>query len=104
MRLDDINLLDRDVFASGVPHEWFTYLRAHHPVFRHPEPNGPGFWVFSKHADVRAVSRDPATYSSDQDRGGVTPLEEPETPDAIAGFKILLAMDPPEGRHHDRVA
>ena len=23
MRLDDINLLDRDVFANGVPHEWF---------------------------------------------------------------------------------
>jgi cholest-4-en-3-one 26-monooxygenase len=96
MRLDDINLLDRDVFANGVPHEWFTYLRAHHPVFHHPEPNGPGFWVFSKHADVRAVSRDPATYSSDQDRGGVTPLEEPETPRANPGAKVLIAMDPPE--------
>jgi len=96
MRLDDINLLDRDVFANGVPHEWFTYLRAHHPVFRHPEPHGPGFWVLSKHADVRAVSRDPVTYSSDQDRGGVTPLEEPETPIADAGVKVLIAMDPPE--------
>jgi cholest-4-en-3-one 26-monooxygenase len=103
MRLDDINLLDRDVFASGVPHEWFTYLRAHHPVFHHPEPNGPGFWVFSKHADVRAVSRDPATYSSDQDRGGVTPLEEPETPNANSGFKVLLAMDPPEHTRHRKL-
>jgi hypothetical protein len=22
MRLEDINLLDRDVFTKGVPHEW----------------------------------------------------------------------------------
>ena len=69
MRLEDINLLDRDVFAKGVPHEWFTYLRTHHPVFRHPEPHGAGFWVVSKYADVQVVSRDPVTYSSDQDRG-----------------------------------
>ena len=96
MRLEDINLLDRDVFAKDVPHEWFTYLRKHHPVFHHPEPHGPGFWVVSKHADVQAVSRDPVTYSSDQDRGGVTPLEEPETPMPGGGIKVLIAMDPPE--------
>jgi cholest-4-en-3-one 26-monooxygenase len=96
VRLEDINLLDRDVFARGVPHEWFTYLREHHPLVRHPEPHGPGFWVVSKHADVRAVGRDPATYSSDQDRGGITPLEEPESPAPDAGVKVLIAMDPPE--------
>jgi cholest-4-en-3-one 26-monooxygenase len=96
VRLDEIDLLDRDVFARGVPHEWFTYLRQNHPVVRHPEPHGPGFWVVSKHADVRAAGRDPATFSSDQDRGGITPLEDPETPAPDAGFKVLIAMDPPE--------
>lgn len=96
MRLEDINLLDRDVFTKGVPHEWFTYLREHHPIFHHAEPHGPGFWVVSKHADVQAISRDPVTYSSDQDRGGITPLEEPETPLPSGGIKVLIAMDPPE--------
>jgi cholest-4-en-3-one 26-monooxygenase len=96
VRLDDINLLDRDVFAKGVPHEWFTFLRAQRPIFRHPEADGPGFWVLTKHADVRAVGRDPVTFSSDQDHGGVTPLEEVETADPSAGFKVLIAMDPPE--------
>jgi len=96
VRLEDINLLDRDVFAEGVPHEWFTYLRKHHPVFFHPEPHGPGFWVVSKHADVQAVSRDPVTYSSDQDRGGVAPLAEPPVAIAGPGAKVLIAMDPPE--------
>jgi cholest-4-en-3-one 26-monooxygenase len=45
---------------------------------------------------VQAIGRDPVTYSSDQDRGGVTPLEEPETAAEGPAGKILLAMDPPE--------
>lgn len=76
MRLEDINLLDRDVFAQGVPHAWFTHLRQNHPLYHHPEPRGPGFWVVSKYEDVRAVSRDPATYSSNP----VSPLEDLEEP------------------------
>src|SRR5882762_7031032 len=92
MKLDDINVLDRDVFARGVPHEWFTYLRAEHPIFRHREPHGPGFWVVSKHADVQAVSRDPATYSSNP----VAPLEDPEVAGTGAQGSVLIAMDPPE--------
>jgi hypothetical protein len=34
----DINLLDRDRFTEGIPHEWFTWLRANDPVHRHEEP------------------------------------------------------------------
>ena len=71
MELSDINLLDRDAFTNGVPHDWFTYLRANHPIFKHPEPDGPGFWVVTKYDDVVTVGRDGATYSSDQKRGGV---------------------------------
>jgi cholest-4-en-3-one 26-monooxygenase len=103
VRLEDINLLDRDVFTRGVPHGWFTYLRQHHPLYCHPEPNGPGFWVVSKYADVRAVGRDPATYSSDQDRGGITPLEEPESPAPPSPLKVLIAMDPPEHTRHRKL-
>ena len=79
MRLEDIDLLDRARFARGVPHEWFTFLRQNRPIYLHPEPRGPGFWVLSKHADVRAVSRDPETFSSNP----VSPLEELDTP--VAG-------------------
>ena len=96
VQIEDINLLDRDVFAKGVPHAWFTHLREHHPIFLHREPHGPGFWVVSKHADVLAISREPVIYSSDQDRGGVAPLEEPEAAIARPRAKVLIAMDPPE--------
>ena len=48
MELSDIDLLDRDVFTRGVPHEWFTYLRNNAPIYHHPEPDGgPGFWVIT---------------------------------------------------------
>jgi cholest-4-en-3-one 26-monooxygenase len=95
--LAEIDLLDRDTFTRGVPHDWFTYLRANHPIYRHPEPDGPGFWVITKYADVYAVGRDAHTYSSDQDTGGVIGLEEPVGPQPDFGeAKLMLTMDPPQ--------
>jgi len=97
MELTDIDLLDRDIFTSGVPHEWFTYLRNNAPIYHHPEPNGPGFWVITKYKDVYAVGRDAHTYSSDQDHGGVVGLEELEVqPPDYGDAKIMLTMDPPQ--------
>ncbi len=96
MQLADIDLLDRDIFTQGVPHDWFTYLRANDPVYRHPEPDGPGFWVVTKYADVYAVGRDAATFSSEQNRGGVIGLEEMELDAGFEGANLMLTMDPPE--------
>jgi cholest-4-en-3-one 26-monooxygenase len=96
MELSDINLLDRDKFAQGVPHEWFTYLRANHPVYKHTEPDGPGFWVITRYDDVVTVGRDGATYSSDQKRGGVVVLEETQMNDFEQGGNLMLTMDAPE--------
>jgi cholest-4-en-3-one 26-monooxygenase len=98
MQLSDINLLDRDRFAQGVPHDWFTYLRANAPVYKHPEPDGPGFWAITKYDDVVAVGRDGATYSSDQKRGGVVVLEQqpPEMAEFTEGGNLMLTMDAPE--------
>ena len=98
MQLSDINLLDRDRFAQGVPHEWFTYLRANAPVYKHPEPDGPGFWVVTKYDDVVAVGRDGVTYSSDQKRGGVVGLEElpADAPEFTGEGNLMLTMDAPE--------
>jgi cholest-4-en-3-one 26-monooxygenase len=104
VELSDINLLSRDVFVDRVPHEWFAHLRKNAPIYRHPEPNGPGFWVFSKHEDISVLNRDWEHFSSDQLRGGVVGLEQlgPEEQarqdalnDAGAG-KMMLTIDPPE--------
>jgi cholest-4-en-3-one 26-monooxygenase len=101
MDASNIDLLDRDIFTRGIPHEWFTWLRQNAPVYRHPEPDGPGFWVFSKYEDVVHAGRDAATFSSEQSRGGVVGLEE-LTEEQLAqappseGGNMMLTMDPPE--------
>jgi cholest-4-en-3-one 26-monooxygenase len=102
--LSDINLLDPDIFTEGVPHEWFTRLRNNAPVYRHPEPNGPGFWVITKHEDIGIVGRDPKTFSSAAKYGGVVGLEDPPTPEAKKELEeaaalqgnMMLYMDPPD--------
>jgi cholest-4-en-3-one 26-monooxygenase len=95
-----IDLLDRDRFTEGIPHEWFTWLRHNDPVHWHDEPDGPGFWVVTKHADVVHANRDAASFSSDQKRGGVVGLDFVATHEdeamAEAAGRMMLTMDPPD--------
>ena len=97
MDAGEINLLDPLVFEDKVPHEWFTWLRHNAPVFRHPEPGGPGFWVITRYDDVVEVGRDGVTYSSEQSRGGVVALEDTEAAaDISAQGRMMLTMDAPD--------
>lgn len=68
-----IDLSDDETFRAGFPHDRFAWLRRHDPVSWHPPtsrtPDGEGFWVVTRHADVATVLRDPVTFSSD--RGGI---------------------------------
>jgi cholest-4-en-3-one 26-monooxygenase len=103
MDLSDIDLLDLDRFTEGIPHEWFTYLRNNAPIYRHPEPAGPGFWVLTKHDDVTAIGRDAKHFSSDQARGGVIGLEDVEVDMNWEGGQLMLTMDPPPHTRHRRL-
>ncbi|HMC40625.1 MAG TPA: cytochrome P450 [Acidimicrobiales bacterium] len=105
MDLSDVDLLNRDRFTQGIPHEWFTYLRANTPIYHHPEPApGPGFWVFSKYEDVVAIGRDAKHFSSDQRRGGVVGLEEVVgEPEWQQEGQLMLTMDPPSHTRHRRL-
>ncbi|MEX5712382.1 cytochrome P450, partial [Parafrankia sp. FMc6] len=99
MELDDIDLLDLDRFMEGAPHEELAVLREYAPVWRHPEKEGPGFWVISKHADVVACSRDYQTFSSAAEHGGVVGMGEQTAEEkalvALEG-EVMLYMDPPK--------
>jgi cholest-4-en-3-one 26-monooxygenase len=104
MELTDIDLLSRDIFTERVPHDWFAYLRNNAPVYRHPEPDGPGFWAITRHEDVSILNRKWEQLSSDQGRGGVVGLEEPtpeqrevqEQMNGAGAGKMMLTIDPPE--------
>ena len=98
MDLNEIDLLDPDRFTTGVPHEWFTYLRNNAPIYRHPEPNnGPGFWVVTRYAEVVEVGRDGTTYSSEQSRGGVVALDDVSASQQLSNEgRMMLTMDAPD--------
>jgi cholest-4-en-3-one 26-monooxygenase len=93
---EDIDLLAA-TWGSHEPHNQFDWLRREAPVFWHPEPadRGPGFWAITKHADVRMVSRDTDTFSSEL---GSTFIPD-QSEEALAQIRLtILNMDPP--KHH----
>jgi cytochrome P450 len=90
LTLADVDL-ENDVFAERVPHETFALLRREAPVHWYDWKGGRGFWCISKHADLVAVHKDTATFSSEV---GGTALEDLEQ-DAIDARKSMLDMDPP---------
>ncbi len=88
-----IDLLSAASFANGQPHEQFRWLRRNAPVYRHPEPHGRGLWAVTRYHDVRAVGRDPKTYSSYA--GGIQIGDADEQ--SLAGLRnMMLMMDPPQ--------
>src|SRR5215510_5235417 len=70
-----IDLSDNATFAGGFPHDHFTWVREHAPVYWHEPtavtPDGEGFWVMSRHEDAMAIMQDAATFSSDKGGGRV---------------------------------
>ena len=92
-----LDLSDGQTFAHGFPHEFFTGLRAHEPVYWHAPtavtPDGEGFWVISRHADVDAVMMDPAAYSSD--KGGTRTAGGTTIKDELSAGKVMNQTDDP---------
>jgi cytochrome P450 len=88
------NLLDAACFASGPPYEAFRTLRREAPVYWHPHVSAGGFWAVTRHADVLAVSRDSALFSSA--RKGYMPTPEADPVGLEQSRLMLLGMDPPQ--------
>ncbi|MFD1939193.1 cytochrome P450 [Nonomuraea mangrovi] len=96
MRID----LLKDTWEKEVPHDQFAYLRANAPVHWHDVPGDTGFWAVTRHQDVRAVSRDAQTWSTEL---GTTFIRT-QTPEFIAIAALtLLNMDPPKQSRYRRL-
>lgn len=93
------NLADPDLYANGIPHDVFAALRRAAPVYFNPEPDGPGFYALTRHADIAAVSRDPVLFSSAHDWGGHRLFNENEVGLTSAGESAIgipfISQDPP---------
>jgi cytochrome P450 len=90
--LAQVDLMDEDLFEDGPPHELFARMRAKAPVRWNPASGGDGFWSVTRAADIAAVSKDPATFSSE--RGGVFVREGMPMPLDVLN-QVILGMDPP---------
>jgi len=98
--LQDVCVTEREVWEHGVPNELFARLRNECPVHWTAGisefPEEPGYWSVTTAEDIRTVSRDWRTYSSEL--GGITaaniglPIE--------LSRAMFIGMDPPK---HDRL-
>jgi cholest-4-en-3-one 26-monooxygenase len=87
-----IDLTDSRNFVSGVPYEWFAYLRHTAPAYWHEETDGPGFWAVTRHEDCVTVNRDAQRFSSY--RKGTFLWDTPE--EQLEQQRLLMVtMDPP---------
>ncbi|MDQ1550507.1 MAG: hypothetical protein QOD27_2165, partial [Microbacteriaceae bacterium] len=100
--LDNVDLADPAVWDDGVPYDLFKRMQRDAPVHYSPQNNVPGeggFWSITRFDDVRAVSRDHRTFSSE--KRGIFHLD-----DIAEGIPLdlqrmqLISMDPPR---HDRL-
>lgn len=100
--LDTVDLADQAVWDSGPPWALFARMQREDPVHFSAQRNRPqegGFWDITRFEDVRAVSRDHKTFSSEL--RGIFHWDE--AADGI-GLDIqrlqMISMDPPR---HDRL-
>ena len=98
-RPDTEVVFDPATYTGGVPFEALARLRRDTPVAWVPEipvlgwPEGPGFWLVLRHADVESVLKRPALFSSAL---GATQIRDPATPQALSYVRrMMLNMDPP---------
>jgi cholest-4-en-3-one 26-monooxygenase len=98
--LNDVWLIERELWTDGPPHELFTRMRRECPIHWSSGvsefPEEAGFWSVTNADDIHTVSRDWRTYSSEL--GGIVgvmtvfPLE--------LSRAMFIGMDPPK---HDRL-
>jgi len=96
--IDNINLLDLDVFENGEVHEVLKVLRHEAPVYwNEGDDELKGFWNLTRYEDVRYVSSHPELFSSARGISGPG-LRDPEhNPNAVSqpGGISIITMDPP---------
>jgi cytochrome P450 len=98
--IENLDLTDHELWRDGPPFELFAQMRAERPLhFSQISqfPDEAGFWSIVRNADLRQISLDWETFSSE--RGGIMLLDDIGVPLDLMRMQPI-AMDPPR---HDRV-
>jgi len=98
--LSNVDLADPRLWDAGPPWELFARLQREAPVHFSPQrvaPDEGGFWSIVRHEDVRAVTRDFKTFSSE--RRGIFLVDDIGVALDVQRLQ-MISMDPPR---HDRL-
>ena len=102
----DFDCLDPDVNLAGLPVAELAELRESEPIHWVDVPDGcggfedHGYWILSKHADVKEVSRRSDVFSSWQNGAIPTWPKEMTRAQVELQRSVMLNMDAP---HHTRL-
>ena len=97
---DTIDLGDHRLWVDDPPYELFAKLRREAPAHFSPNrryPDEGGFWSLTRAPDVRAATRDFATFSSE--KRGIFLCDDVGAPLDLQRLQ-MISMDPPR---HDRL-
>lgn len=99
---DGFDVTDPDIYAERVPVEEYAELRRSAPIWWNPQPaevggfHDDGFWVVSKHADVKEVSRRSDVFSTFENTA-IPRFNDDITREQIELQRfVLLNMDAPQ--------
>ncbi|XP_060085281.1 steroid C26-monooxygenase-like [Ylistrum balloti] len=102
MELVDINIFNLDYYRDyGIPHNQFKLLRKIDPVHWQEEEQDPdrpeisptGYWAITRHEDIKQISRDPATFSSNV---AGTNIKNYTLKEQAVLKRMIINLDPPE--------
>lgn len=93
--------------VGGQPHELWTHLREHAPVYRCEIEGYESFWAITRHADIMDISGKPHIFSNASGPVIMTDEQLKERTGegaAFANMRTIIEMDPPEHRDMRKVA
>jgi cholest-4-en-3-one 26-monooxygenase len=98
---EGFDFTDPDMYASRLPFEEFAELRQTAPIWWNSKPLGEGgfpdegFWVVTKHHDVKEVSRNSELFSSRENTAIIRFKDDMPRDNIEMQRLLLLNMDPP---------
>lgn len=93
LTLDQVDLLDQDLFAEREPWDVFALLQREAPVYWHPGPEeGDGFWCVTRYDDLVQVLKQARVFSSEAN--GSAQIEWMEA-DVLEARRNFMETDAP---------
>jgi cytochrome P450 len=90
------DLLDPSLYGDGQPWDHLRWLQENEPISWNPEPDGgPGYWVVTRYADVKAIEGDWKTFSNEP-----TAVIDDTRVLGDEAHRLMLYEDPPNHTSH----